>query len=289
MKYIKQIAIISTLIICFFKVENVLAQKVDYIVYYSEKQNFKIVSGKSSLLKKGDFIDKNNLLDVSSKLVLICPNFNSITLQKGKYLASKLIANCKQNKDSFTANYFKFVWDGFTHPHASVEAEPEKYMRNSGAVTRSKNAGLAISIDTIRYFSGPLSISLKKKTDTATLLLFKIKNKALSTSKSVGYINFAGADNFTPGAYNWSTKDSKGKSSKLNVLIKLDKDEYLKQINLITQNIIAYNIAETYFMKGFVLEQYGFLAEAFKNYSIAYNLDKRNKIYTSFYNRFYVN
>lgn len=297
MQFIKSIAIFCLLV---FVVNIALAvgKVPDYIVYQNIGKCSKVVAGKEILLKKGDFLNASTVLNIPAggKLMVLCANYQALQFEtKGKYTLKNAAQQCKKGDGSFTAKYFRFVWDEFTHPHSSPEAKPEKYMKTAGAVTRGNGpVNFSANVDTVNYCDGLLSIKFKPESETVTMG-FATTNKSqkfIFSQKSTGYISFDKfiATNQKPGTYYWQITTSNYKKSGFYVLNLMEKKQYAKNINAIVNNVMPIeDKAELAFMTGFLLEQKKYLIEAQQYYEEAIRLNPKDKTYEAFNARFITN
>ncbi|RZJ82380.1 MAG: hypothetical protein EOO47_00805 [Flavobacterium sp.] len=273
-----------------------LGKAPEYIVYQNIGKCTNVISGKVVVLKKGDFLSSASIVNIPTggKLILLCANYKALQINtKGKYTIKSLSQQCINGNGSFTAKYFRFVWDEFTHPHSSPEAKPEKYMKTAGAVTRGNNPiNSAVELDTINYFNGLLAIKFRPEKETVTVS-FATRAKSQSflfSQKSTGFLSFKQFVATKPkfGIYYWQISTSNYKKGPIQVLNLMDEQEYKKKIKAIIATVtLIEDKAEEAFMTAFLLEQNKYLAEAQQYYRTAVALNPKNKTYQAFSARFY--
>jgi hypothetical protein len=262
-----------------------ITAQADFVVYYAKGKVLKIDAVNSRQLKKGDklYAADNLSLPANAQLVLICSNYNSISINKpGVVKLSGLLSRCSKSRSTFTTAYLHFIWDEFNTEKEKSGAED--YMNNVGAVSRGKAFKMNIHPDTINYCKGELTISWKiKKKD----LIAKVFNSP-AADEAINQVNVTGS-HFkldalisglkTPGIYYWGLFEGNNPAAGNYYLRVLSKLSYTKKVNALTGTALVTSPAETAFMKGFVLEQNHFLVEAAKYYNKAALLEPGNKLY----------
>jgi len=273
---------------------NVRAQEVSFVVYHAQGQS--TINGKPLSLKKGDKLTGSDVVTIGkgAKLVLICSNYNAIQLSTpGRVNAKSLLQRCQEKTGSYTASYFKYVWEEFTHPHGYPDKDPTKFMRNSGAVSRGCNqVETKLLTDTVIYAEGPLPINFNTSIPSPYLTVYseaengevigqwKIKGNmfALDSVKSVFK---------KPATYYWQITDDNAQGCPPNVLSIVPNKEYNAAIQKILPKKLSLPAAEEAFLKGYLLEEAFYLAEAKKYYDLAVRLDPKNEAYKQAQSRFY--
>ena len=266
----------------------------EYVVYQVIGKCTKVSGNKIAALKKGDFLNSPDVVNLQdgATLILVCANYKAFQLNaKGKYPVSTMKKYCAKNNGSFTANYFRFVWDELTHPHSSPEAEPEKYMKTAGAVTRGTDlVGLKIVSDTIKFYRNDFGIKFTSIKEKVTINYSSSLNPGatLISQKAAGFVSFTefAKSNQPPGIYYWQITNAKYKKGNLYVLEVMDEQVYKKKVKEITAKVIGSNLAERAFMTGFLLEGNYFLGEAQKYYKLAVKLNPKNTAYKTVSSRF---
>ncbi|TDG37822.1 hypothetical protein EZJ43_01645 [Pedobacter changchengzhani] len=285
MMYIRIVVSISFFILGFSS--SWASEKMpQYVVYQVIGKCSKVALKKVSLLKKGDFLNTPDVVNLAegSTLILICANYKAFQLNvKGKYAVSTFKKYCAKSDGSFTANYFRFVWDELTHPHSSPEVEPEKYMKTAGAVTRGQEKyNLSIRTDTINMYDGDFGIRFTITKEPATVKFFASINpfKILVSQQSKDFISFLAFAKTQPqpGVYYWYINELPYKKSNLHVLNVLNEKQYKTTVAQILSKVIGNNDADRAFMGGFLLEQEHFLGEAQKYYKLGLSLNPESKI-----------
>lgn len=262
-----------------------------FVVFYNSGKAVKLSSAGSPVLKKGDRLTTEDKIRLprGTQLVLVCSNYSAIQLNAaGEYPVKSLLPQCTGRTSSLTSAYFKYIWEQFSHHHASPEQEPVSYMKTAGAVSRGSGAALLkLSPDTINYFSGRLvlfplsqaanlSIFLYNKPSGGTSLLKQGPVKSIRIDSLVRHIN-------TPGYYYLQLPDA----ARRCFLRLWEKEEYEREVRAIIDSIPEAGTAEKAYLTGYVLEERHFLAEAGKYYAAALKLEPGNKNYQTAYSRFY--
>lgn len=286
----KSITVLTFLLLSFFA----QAQEVSFVVYHSQGRS--TLNGKPISLKKGDKLRTSDVITVGkgAKLVLICKNFNAIQLTaSGRFPVTSLLQRCQQNTGTYTASYFKYVWEEFTHPHGYPDKDPTKFMRNSGAVSRGcPTVETKLAIDTIVYATGSLPIYFNTTLAMPFVTLFsEAENgdviRQWKTNGAKLALDSIGAVLKKPGTYYWQLTDENAQGCPPNVLTILPAQDYQSALkNILPQNL-SLPPAEEAFLKGYLLEEAFFLAEAKKFYDRAVQLEPKNAAYKKAQSRFY--
>lgn len=271
---------------------SAFAVQPDFVVYFAKGKVLKIKKENSQPLKKGDklFAADNVSLPVNAQLVLICSNYNSISINKpGVVKLSALLSQCNKSRSTFTTAYLHFIWDEFNTEKEKPSAED--YMNNVGAVSRSKLFKMNIHPDTIYYYNGELNISWKTKKKDLTAKVFD----SPATDDAINQLSITGnrfklgrliAALKKRGIYYWGLYEGNSPVAGNYYLRVLSKSAYIKKVNALTGTALVTSPAETAFMKAFVLERNYFLFEAAKYYSKAALLEPANKFYKAAKSRF---
>ncbi len=271
-----------------------IAQDISFIVYHTQGK-ITTNTGKSSL-KSGDKLYPSNYITLAqgANLILVCKNFEIIRLDiKGRYDVKTLLRKCEKTAPSFTSSYFSYVWDELTHPHGSPEEEPTHYMRNVGSVSRGCSmVETKLPVDTLLYATGRLPIyyitNIKaphitvysEAVDGELLLNYPLREMPVLIDTLKTLLK-------KPGIYYWQITNADGSGCERNVLKILNPKSYKSTIDKILKKLIPAKPAETAFMKGFILEENHFIAEAFNYYKLAGELNPNNKYYKLALSRFY--
>ena len=273
----------------------VSAQETEFVVYFISG-NISKTGNEYKTLRKGDRLGKTDILQVqdNAEMVLICKNYNTIRIKsKGRYTVQSLLVRCNQEQASFTSSYFHYIWDELTHVHGSPEKNPVKYMRNTGAVSRGcAMVQTSVPVDTVHYTTGQLPVFFKtghkwphvsvydNAQEGAILVKESLDKAPIQMDKIIGKLKGA-------GEYYWQITDADGASCERNYLRIWEPGEYTGIIDQLLSSVISTQPAETAYMKGFLLEEKHFLAEALKYYQQAAKLDPQNNIYKKTLSRFY--
>jgi hypothetical protein len=282
----KIIRLLPILFICYCL--PVLADEPAYVVFYNSGKAAKIVLGKAIILKKGDQLYKTDQITIpaQTQLALVCASYSVIQLKTKMNKQVNDLPSCAQQSTSASSAYFKYIWNSFAHKHVSPDKDPRAYMKTYGAVSRGNNFA-KLYVDTINYYAGTLNIAWKQgriaevaiynAAEDGDLLL---KTKAAKYAK----LDSIALKLKKPGKYYW---DLVGEQSANKKVLKIyAKDAYLLAINKILASAIVTSAAETAYLKGFMLEEKFFLAEAAKYYKLAVQLDPKNETYAVSYAKF---
>lgn len=283
-----------TVLIFFFLSFFAQAQDVSFVVYHSQGQSTR--NGKAVALKKGDKLSEADMITVGkgARLILICRNFNAIQLTaSGRFHVKSLLQRCEQKAGSYTASYFKYVWEEFTHPHGYPDKDPTKFMRNSGAVSRGcPTVETKLAADTIVYATGNLTIYFNTSLAFSYVSVFSEAENGdviwqwKTDGKKVLFDSLRSILK-QPGTYYWQLTDENAQGCPPNVLTILPMKTYQAALkNILPQNL-SLPPAEEAFLKGYLLEEAYFLAEAKKFYDRAVQLEPRNPAYKKAQSRFY--
>ncbi|RYY37273.1 MAG: hypothetical protein EOP46_03305 [Sphingobacteriaceae bacterium] len=266
----------------------------NFVVYYAKGKTTVSNAGKISTVKKADKLYGADKITVAkgAEVTLLCAKYSLIKLTAGTYTVKSLLPKCKPGSDSFTANYFHYVWEQMSHHHGKAEDHPEEYMKTAGAVARSKQpVKLALAVDTIYYTAtAALNINWQPAQTSLTFKLYadslaQVAEKIAPITKSVRLDSLAAG--LETGSYLWQLCNTDGKEcGSLSYLEVLTKVEYDSKVSAILAKVVITDLAETAFMSGFILEQNHFIAEAAKYYKQAALLKPNNIIYTNTYKRF---
>lgn len=270
------------------------AAEIAFVVYHTKGNVVK--SSSKITLKKGDKIYLHEMLSLGNQasLILVCQNFQVIQLnKKGNYPVKHLQEQCNKKQSSYTSSYFEYVWNELTHPHGKPEKNPEAYMKNVGAVSRGCNAvSTTINADTIFYAGGALPITWQASYSKPHVSVFEMaydgtplvkKALVLLQPVEVGEIT----KELPPGEYYWQITEADGTGCERNYLKIWESVAYQTEINRLLQTVPVSTPAETAFLKGFLMEEHHFLAEAIKFYRQAVKLNTTNKIYKNSLTKFY--
>jgi hypothetical protein len=271
------------------------AQDTEFVVYFTKGKISKTGS-RSKTLQKGDRLVSADVLQVpdNAELVLICKNYNTVKIKtKGRYTVQNLLTKCSQQPTSFTSSYFHYIWDELTHVHGSPEKDPMKYMRNTGAVSRGcAMVQTSVPVDTVHYAAGNLPIYFKTAHKRPHVNIYNDVQEGVLLVKETLSNDPIQMELLMPklkeeGEYYWQITDADGTSCERNYLRFWNGSEYQAAVNQLLNSVIATQPAETAYMKGYLLEEKHFLAEAFTYYQLAVKLDPKNTIYKKTLSRFY--
>jgi len=272
------------------------AKQPDFKVYYVKgnctvKQNGKIVK-----IKRGDELTSGQNITLASKsqLVLIHKSFATIQLlEPGVFEVSQLAKDTESKSTSkITASYFRYIWDELNTHHDSPENDPRKYMVNTGAASRGCLVSTSVDVDTIYYHHGPLPVYLKAANKISYAGFYDSENDGIALLKQKLSGGLVAIDSIAArlkkkGVYYWEIAGEDGNSCSRFFLQVLNTEDYNQKIQNIFSAIVPAAPAQTAWMKGFIMEENHFLAEAFHYYKEAVKSDPKNKVYKKAVNRFY--
>ena len=270
-------------------------QDAAFVVYFSKGQALKQLS--KTRLAKGDQLSKTDVVELrdGSELILICSNYQTVRLnKKGRYSVKYLQEQCSRKNTSFTATYFKYVWNELLNKHGSVESNPTAYMRNTGAVSRGcPYIETSVSLDTIYYASGPLPVRISSAFLKTHLYSHSRPEGGepdhkieVDPSKPVQLERIFSLLNRRQKAYYWQFAEEGGATCDPNVVLLVTQSEMDKKKKLVLRHVVATTPAETAFLKGYLLEENYLLAEAVKQYTEAFALEPQNARYREAVERF---
>src|SRR5207249_466649 len=105
--------------------------RAGYLVYQVKGNVWETGSNTRKHVRVGQLL-KNDAalwLDTGASIILVCENYSTITLnKKGPCMLSQYSGFCIPSNSSITVNYFRFIWEGLTHPEESPEQNRKKYM-----------------------------------------------------------------------------------------------------------------------------------------------------------------
>jgi hypothetical protein len=280
-------------ILFLFTTSAAFAAPPDYIVYFVKGKVVK-TGAKPTIVKKGDQLLNTDQITLAGKaqVVLITKEYVTVQLQKtGTIKLNTLTTSAAQT--SLTSGYFRYIWSEFTSHHDAPEKNPMHYMKNKGAVSRGMpKVQTAIDVDTIYYSRGHLPVYWKSEWDSFYVNVYNdaYEGKLLykeKLSSDLVLINEVVSKLQSPGIYYWQVTNKDGWGDDRNYLQLLDPADYRQRVDALLKNSIATTPAETAYLKGYILEENHFQAEAFQYYQKAFQLAPQNSLYQKSQNRFY--
>lgn len=271
------------------------AADVEFVVYFSQGKVSKSGGSKPLAVKKGDRLFGGDELQLAegAQVVLICKNYNTLQLKKkGRYTMAALQAGCRKGGGSFTSSYFRYIWDELTHVHGTPEKDPKKYMRNTGAVSRGcAQVQTGVAVDTVHYLSGSLPVSWRSSFPAPYIRVYDDPiDGMLLRSEPLGaaplQIEQIASALKGEGVYFWQVTDAEGEGCERNYLRLWKADEYKRAVDRLLEDVLATTPAETAYLKGYVLEEQHFLAEAYAYYRLAARLHPQHRLYKKTVARF---
>jgi hypothetical protein len=269
------------------------AQQHTFMVY-SVKGNVTVNQNKTDTKAHiGNLLEMTASINVpnGSVITFICDQVGLFTINKpGKYSVSTFKDSCKQNSNSITANYLRYVWAQMSHGSATPSTSRKLFMNTVGAVSRSvNNIWIDPRLDTIIYASGSFPLSWKSYAEAKDFEfslftnekegqpIFVAQTEALqlpltSLQKTLNAGN----------TYYW-TASIRGEQNDERKVIKVvnskERDEYIASLR---KSEDAFETeAEEAFRLGFQLEESHYLADAYGFYQKAAELQPAVALYRS--------
>lgn len=281
-------------------ISNIVNAQNIFLVYkINGKAFYNGSKGKVKVLIGNTFNESDNvILEPKSKITFLCNNYIPFEVEKeGVVELKKIAVNCKNTNQNNDINFFKFVWEQFSHPHLDPIKNREKYFHNLGAPIRSNHK----EIDIKEFYSDfsmvegskiklNWNIVLPKKYYKRGSYKFMLYNQS-SKNKSVEQFSIYNSGSFDfaiyntnliyPAKYDWGiTFDSLLSKGNSNGITIYSKSQYDSILNSIDKNIEK-NIdeAERSFRKGVALGLLHFYKESFSYYKEALKLEPENELY----------
>lgn len=274
---------------CFFG-----ATAQNNFLVYSIKGTVTVTDKKVEIKAKiGTLLNPASVIKIaaSSSATIICNETNMFTITKtGTYTMSQFNDSCRVQHNSVTANYVKYIWNQFTHPHGSPEANRKLYMNNVGSVSRSVSSiWIDPRLDSMNYAYGNFPLSWKSYSE-AKEFEFQLYDQAEEGSliykeetKNKKYPVPSVTKLIKPGKTYYWTATAKGETNDERKAIRVwSKDEFNNfMTSLNSTGEVFESQAEHSFRLGFQLEEARFFAEAYEYYQQAVKLHPDMPLYVS--------
>lgn len=262
-----------------------------FMVYKIDGKAFQIKMGKKIPIRIGNYFNENDSIYLQSKtsVKFICNKYSVVDVNTPNIIVlKKLVGDCKNQSNSFDADYFKFVWEQFSYSHVNPEENRKKNMENLGGAIRGCS-GLDFEkyLDSVKYWSGDFSLIWKlfHPVDSVSIAFynedyseipaieFPIKNNSFNVSNLT-------KKGLSPGIYYWTVNlNNRNDCPKKYIEIWTDL-EFIKLIDTIRNNIgVPLDKADENYRIGFQLEKDHFYYEAFRFYMDALKADPENVLY----------
>lgn len=274
-----------------------LALSSDSLLVYQVSGSVTTKRGNTSIvLKTGNKIPANAavILGKTASISFICESYVSFTVNKpGTHLLGGYVAQCKRSETNVTSKYFKYVWEQFTHPHASPESQHREFMKNAGGVSRGC-AGFDLSTipDTINFTGKPLNLVWQSDIKDATPLVYLLpfeKNgnfkerlavsEIFSSSKNRISFKTLSAKIKYGNSYEWSIGIKDQEVCDTKVINSIDAAAFKKKEAELKKMIVKSNAAEEAFMMASLLATEYYFDAATSYYEKAVQLAPKSKRY----------
>ncbi len=269
-----------------------LAQST-FIAYQVNGSVNYVAGNKKVKLKIGQKIPATTVVIIAanSSVILISDYYNTTVLNTaGKYSLTSLKDQGKKPVNSVTSEYFKYIWDQFSHAHDAPETNRKKNMNNYGAAVRSGCPGIIIEsfLDTVNYFSGDFSFKWKlvDKKDEAKFLVFKNEQSAFPALTLTGAgdtVSINAVSGKLPDLeyFFWQLQTNSGRSCKKYFTEIWTPEKFTTFCNDFLKNFESLSLteAEKSYSLGYYLERNHFFADALRLYKRALELNPAQKLY----------
>ncbi len=214
-----------------------------------------------------------------ASVLMICEQASKpLTLSKGSHRLVNYRNGCDANDQSITANYLKYVWWQMTNPNSTTKDEKARNKSTSGAVSRGCPGVDFFVADTVNYYRENFILSWKVYApgSRADFMLYESAGSPiplLSLPMKQGYLFLDSIKIWLdPGnGYYW-TINLDGHQVCERKLIQVWEAENFEETLAEFQKalITETDEAENNYQMGFILEQNGFMGEAYSYYKKAY-------------------
>lgn len=261
---------------------------------YSLKGNVSVVENNiTSKAKVGKMLDSKATIKIATggSVTLICNEAAMFSIMKaGNYPLSKFNDSCQAGRSSVSANYVKYVWAQMTKASVDAGSNRKAFMNTVGAVTRNvNNIWIDSKLDTVNYAGGDFPLSWKCYSDSKEfeVQLYTQDNIAtpfFSTYVTKLKINIPDlVSKMKPGsAYFWNAAVKGEQNDDLKVLNYVTKEKFDEVMSIINSQKPGVEApAEEAYRTAFMLEDAHYLADAYKYYAKAAQLEPTNALYRS--------
>lgn len=272
-------------------------QAEDSLMVYQLKGQVSI-AGKKAALKTGNRVAASAqlVLAKSSSVTLICPSYYTFSIATpGTHALNKLANQCNKTTSSVSRQYFEYVWEQFTHPHASPESQHRHYMQNAGGVSRGCPGIDNEMPDTINYTGGKLVLNWKTSVSPGSILLYVQRNNPGQTETDATSRMMAIDSGNIPlsqlkkawkfgQSYSWAIGVKNNEACESRIINYIGPAVFRKKEAALKKLIVKSNPAEEAFMMGFLLSAAHYYDAATAWYEKAVKLAPAEKRYTAVLN-----
>lgn len=271
---------------------SALASAQSQFMLYSMKGNVSVVENKvETKAKIGKIMDSKATLKIASggSVTLVCNEAAMFSIMKaGTYALSQFNDSCKPGRSSVSSNYVKYVWAQMTKASVDAGSNRKAFMNTVGAVTRNvNNIWIDSKLDTVNYAGGDFPLSWKCYSDAKEfeVQLYAADNIAtpfFSTYVTKLKINIPDlVAKMKPGtSYFWNACVKGEQNDDLKVLNFVTPEKFKEVLTIINnQKPGVESPAEEAYRTAFMLEDAHYLADAFKYYAKAAQLEPNNVLY----------
>jgi len=271
-----------------------LVRAEDSLMVYQLKGQVSI-AGKKAALKTGNKVAASAqlVLAKNSSVTMICPSYYTFSITTaGTHALNKLADQCNKTTSSVSRQYFEYVWEQFTHPHASPESQHRHYMQNAGGVSRGCPGIDNEMPDTINYTGGKLTLNWKTSVSPGSILLYVRRNdpgpaETEATSRMVavdsGKIPLSQLKKAWKlgQSYSWAIGVKNNEACESKIINYIDPLQFKKKEAALKKLIVKSNPAEEAFMMGFLLSAARYYDAATAWYEKAVKLAPGEKRYSA--------
>ena len=242
-----------------------------------------VLKNRPYALKAGKTIPETATVIVpqGSSVLMICEQASkAFTLSKGSHKLLNYRNSCDADDQSITANYLKYVWWQMTHPNSSTGDEKARNKSTSGAVSRGCPGVDFFVADTINYYRENFILSWRvfAPGSRADFMLYESANSPaplLSLPMKEDHIFLDSIRNWLqPGQrYYWTINLDGNQVCDRKTIQVWETGNFEETLGEYQESLIQdMDEAEKTYQMGFILEQNGFLGEAYVFYKKALEL-----------------
>lgn len=281
------------LILCFLIYSIASAQKGDELLVYSLQGDVTVLEGnKETKLKIGKVLKKGSLIKTkkNAKLTMVCKEGRPIAVTKeGNYPVDLWRDSCATYQGSVTSRYFQYIWDQMYVRSDDYKKDIAGSGLTDAPVRGSENQELFFpgKPDTIQYAAGVFPISWTTKFPYTGPYIFVMTN---TRTKNVVYRDSLDAPTrsldllkkyMKPGnCYSWTIKTAFTDAVEGGIICystpgkRNNKISNLKKISDVPEDLSSQS-----FRIAYMLEQEGWLADAYLHYRKAAEADPSIEFY----------
>jgi hypothetical protein len=235
---------------------------------------------KQHSLKIGKTIPETATIHVpeGSSVMLICEQASKpVTLTRGDHKLISYRDHCNAADESITSNYLKYVWWQMTNPGSSPGDEKNRNGSTSGAVSRGCPGVDFLVPDTLNYYKADIVLQWKvfspesraefvlyeDDNSPVPVLILPMKNEFLHLDSLKKFIK--------PGTpFYWNINLDGNQVCDRRLVQVWEQDNFSEMTESLRSHLVnGVDEAEQNYQMGFLLEQDGFLGEAYQYYKAA--------------------